>query len=133
MASWSNRARKIQDLGKRKGTSCQEKLGKICKEQRRATRRQRDQAPDAFHPRVLLGLSDETCHKVADFLHVVEVIGKWPTAASCISFFFVANWRRKIRWWEWATECIMGDWKRRSTVEWDAPAKKTGGAEHTMW
>ena len=45
--------------------------------------------PDAFHPRVLLGLSDETCHKVADFLHVVEVIGKWPTAASCIFFFLL--------------------------------------------
>ena len=38
---------------------------------------------DAFHPRVPLGLSDETCQKVVDFLHVVEVVGRWP-AANCI-------------------------------------------------
>ena len=43
----------------------------------------------AFHPRVLLDLSDETCQKVADFLFVVEVIGTCPTVASRVVFFLL--------------------------------------------
>ena len=31
---------------------------------------------DAFHPRVLPNLGNETCKKVADVLHVVEVTGQ---------------------------------------------------------
>ena len=41
---------------------------------------------DAFHPWVVLDLSDETCQKVSDVLRAVEVLGKCPATASCIIF-----------------------------------------------
>ena len=46
---------------------------------------------DAFQPQMLLDLSNETCRTVADYLHVVEVIWKWPTTAICIMFFLVQH------------------------------------------
>ena len=42
-------------------------------------------------PRVLLDLSDDTCQRVADFLDVVNDIGKWPATASCMTFFLLPN------------------------------------------
>ena len=72
---------------------------------------------DAFHPRVLLGLSSETCQPVVDFPHVVEVIGRWPAAASSIMFFLspktlhndrlISLLARQIQWWEWVRADFM--------------------------
>ena len=36
---------------------------------------------DAFHLRVSVLLVDVTCDKLAEFLHVVEVKGKWPATS----------------------------------------------------
>ena len=44
---------------------------------------------DAFHPGVLLNFGDESCEKVADFLHSMDVIGKWSATTSCIMFFLL--------------------------------------------
>ena len=44
---------------------------------------------DAFHQKVLFDFSEDACLKVADFLLMVEVIGKWPTTASVIMFFLL--------------------------------------------
>ena len=41
---------------------------------------------DAFHPTIVLDLSEASSRKVAVFLHVVEVIGKWP---ACLRFFLL--------------------------------------------
>ena len=46
---------------------------------------------DSFHARVLLDLGGETWQRVADFLHAVESIGKWPVAASGHLCFILAQ------------------------------------------
>ena len=43
-----------------------------------------------FRPR-LLYCGDESLAKQTGFLHVTEVIGRWPAMACCIKFFLVAT------------------------------------------
>ena len=38
----------------------------------------------------MLYLGDDSCQQVADFLHVIEVIGKWR-AAACVMFFLLPS------------------------------------------
>ena len=96
------------DHGEPKSTNCQGKGNG--RSQKKLQEDNTRVGTDAFHPRVLLHLSDETCQLVADFL-LVQVIGKKPATASCIMFFFlsktddkdkpIAPLATQIWWWEW--------------------------------
>ena len=89
---------------------------------------------DAFHPRVLLDLSDDTCQKVLGFLHVVEVVGQWPAAASCIMFFQLSQAVDSDRPIALTATLIRRQgrhrkiWETQNPFGWDAPTKKK-----SMW
>ena len=67
---------------------------------------------DTFHPRVLSDPSNETCHKVAVFLHIAEVTGKSPATARCLMFFFDTFTGRRDQ-----PEC-MEQWRWKPDICW---------------
>ena len=136
--------KEIQNHGKRQRKGCQGKgngrsPGK--KTKRAATRYKKTTGvgSDTLAPRVLLGPSEEARQHIADFQHVVVVIGKWPAAASCIMFFFLPRTvdsdqpleilATQIRWWEWVRAESMGYRK----TQWNGEHQAKKQEEQSIW